>query len=71
VLNRKDQPSFRTMIFGLNTSKFKFNHGYKVLGLNYIESAKEYFLVLSDDEAAPILVHPSLLGYTNKVLTSP
>ncbi len=71
VLNRKDQPSFRTMIFGLNTSKFKFNYGYKVLGLDYIESAKEYFLVLSDDEVGPILVHPSLLGYTNKVLASP
>ena len=64
----KDRSSFRTMIFGENIDKFQFNYGYKVLGLQYIEKAREEFLLLRDTKESVIAVHPSLLGYTNKVM---
>lgn len=65
---KTDKSSFRTMIFGENIDKFQFNYGYKVLGLQYIEKAREEFLLLRDTEESVIAVHPSLLGYTNKVM---
>jgi hypothetical protein len=64
----KDRSSFRTMIFGENTNKFQFNYGYKFLGIHYIENAKDDFLLLRDEAESVIAVHPSLIGYTNKVL---
>jgi len=64
----KDKSTFRTMIFGENIHAFRFNYGYKVLGLQYIEKAKEEFLLLRDIDESVIAVHPLLLGYTNKVM---
>lgn len=64
----KDKSSFRTMIFGENIDKFQFNYGYKCLGIHYIEKAKDDFLLLRDEAESVIAVHPSLIGYTNKVM---
>lgn len=67
---KADKSSFRTMIFGENIDAFRFNYGYKVLGLQYIEKAREDFLLLGDGKDSVIAVLPSLLGYTNKVMIS-
>lgn len=64
----KDKSSFRTMIFGENIDDFQFNYGYKFLGIHYIQQAKDDFLLLRDQNESIIAVHPSLIGYTNKVL---
>lgn len=64
----KDSSSFRKMIFGENIDKFQFNCGYRILGLQTIEKAREEFLLLRDSDESVIAIHPSLLGYTNKVM---
>jgi hypothetical protein len=64
----KDKSSFRTMIFGENISNFQFNHGYAFLGIHYIEKAKDDFLLLRNEDGSVVAFHPSLIGYTNKVL---
>lgn len=70
VSGTRDKPAFRAMIFGENIDKFRFNFGYKVLGLHYIEKAREDFLLLGDGDDSVIAVLPSLLGFTNKVMIS-
>jgi hypothetical protein len=66
----KDIPVFRTMIFGQNVEKFKFNYGYRVIGIHRIGKNDDEFLLVRDEEESTIAISPSLIGFTNKVMIS-
>lgn len=59
---------FQTQIFGENLDQFKFNHGYKITAHQWVEQAQDYFVLIKDENDQVLVIHPSLLCNTNKVM---